>query len=92
MGSGYDNNLEVVNASMLCEGTITRYRKTVNNIEEAVPDHFIVCKEFFQHISKMVIDENAAFALTNYTHKKGVKILVKESDHRTMILELDFKQ
>ena len=86
-----ENDLVVVNASMLCEGTITRYRKTVNNVEEAVLDHFIVCKEFFEHVSKMIIDENAAYALTKYTNKKGDKTFVKESDHRTMILELDFK-
>ena len=65
------------------------YRKTVNNIEEAVLDHYIVCKEFFKHVTKMVVDESAAYSLTKYTNKKGDKTLVKESDHRTMILELD---
>ena len=86
-----ENDMVVVNASLLCEGTITRHRKTINNIEEAVLDHYIVCKEFFKHVSKMVIDENSAYALTKYTNKKGDKTLVKESDHRTMILELNLK-
>ena len=86
-----DNELVVVNASKLCEGIITRYRKTVNSIEEEVLDHYIVCKEFLKHVSKMVIDENSAYALTKYTNKNGDKTVVKESDHRTMILELDFR-
>ena len=34
----------------------------------------------------MVIDEKGAYSLTKYTNKKGDKTLVKESDHRTMIL------
>ena len=39
----------------------------------------------------MVIDESSAYALTKYTNKKGDKTLVKESDHRTMILEIDVR-
>ena len=84
-----ENDLIVVNATKRCEGTVTRHRKTINSTEEAVLDHFIVCKEMFKHVSKMVIDEEAAYSLTKYTNKKGDKTLVKESDHRTMILELD---
>ena len=86
-----ENDLIVVNATMLCDGTITRHRETINNIEEAVLDHFIVCKEMFKQVSKMVIDEKGAYSLTKYTNKKGDKTLTKESDHRTMILELDIQ-
>ena len=86
-----ENDLIIVNASNKCEGLITRYRKTINNIEEAVLDHYIVCKEMYKYVSRMVVDENEAFALTKYTNKKGDKTAVKQSDHRTMILELNFE-
>jgi len=85
-----NNDLIVVNASQLCEGIITRFRKTIQCVvEEAVLDHFIVCKEFFKNVTRMVIDENGAYALTKYTNSKGDETCIKESDHRTMFLELD---
>ena len=52
------NELIVVNGTNICEGLITRYRKTVTGIEKAaVLDHLIVCHGLFESLSKMVIDE-----------------------------------
>ena len=48
-----DNDLIVVNATALCEGTITRFRKTINREEKSVLDYFIVCRRFFMLIIKM---------------------------------------
>ena len=41
-----DNDLIVVNGTDLCEGVITRFRKTINECEESVIDFFIVCRRF----------------------------------------------
>ena len=41
-----ENDLVVVNGTELCNGVITRHRKTMNSLEESAIDHFIVCKDF----------------------------------------------
>ena len=84
-----ENNLVIVNGTPKCEGVITRYRKTINGVEAAVLDHLLVCNEFFKLISKMTIDEGGKYALTKYTHKCGDRTCRKESDHRTIIVEID---
>ena len=63
-----ENNLVVVNGTSKCEGVITRYRKTINSVEESVLDHMIVCDLFFKLITKMTIDESGTYALTKYTN------------------------
>ena len=83
-----ENDLIVVNAKDICTGIITRYRKTINNIERSVLDYFIVCRQFFLMIKKMIIDEERAFSLTKYSGRTGNQSL-KESDHNTFVLELD---
>ena len=65
-----ENDLIVVNASAICEGVITRYRKTINSVEEAVLDHFIVCREMFKLIRSMIIDEIGKYSLTKYKNKR----------------------
>ena len=84
-----ENNLVVVNGTSKCEGVITRYRKTINSVEESVLDHMIVCDLFFKLITKMTIDESGTYALTKYTNKRGDRTCKKESDHRTLIVEID---
>ena len=42
-----DNDLIVVNGTDLCEGLITRFRKTINDCEKSVIDFFILCRRFF---------------------------------------------
>ena len=51
-----ENDLVVVNGTELCNGVITRHRKTMNSLEESAIDHFIVCKDFFKHVINMIID------------------------------------
>ena len=36
-----ENNLVCVNSTDLCQGVITRYRKTVNSTEKSVLDYFV---------------------------------------------------
>ena len=86
-----DNDLIVVNSTELCRGVITRHRKTINNIEESAIDHFIVCKDFFKRVISMTIDEAGKYSLTKFTNRSGNIICNKESDHRTLILEISFR-
>ena len=84
-----ENNLVVVNGEELCKGAVTRYRETVNNIEESILDHFIVCREMFKVVTEMVIDEAGVYSLTKFANKSGTRTSVKPSDHRTMFLTTD---
>ena len=68
-----ENDLVVVNATDLCEGVITRHRKTVNSVEESVIDHFMMCRKMFQLVKKTIIDEAGKYQLTKYTNKTGNK-------------------
>ena len=83
-----DNDLVIVNAKNICKGVITRYRKTISSEEKSILDYFIVCKRFYSMVKSMIVDEERAFALTKYSGKTGNKN-VKESDHNTLILELN---
>ena len=66
-----ENDLIVVNSTELCKGTITRYRKTVNSEEKSVLDYFIVCRQFFNLVLKMTVDEERKHCLTKYSTKTG---------------------
>ena len=86
-----ENDLIVVNSTELCSGLITRHRKTINSIEESVLDHFIVCKDFFKQVISLKIDEAGKYSLTKFTNRAGNILCTKESDHRTLILEISFR-
>ena len=83
-----ENDLIVVNAMDICKGVITRYRQTVNSEEKSVIDYFIVCRRFFKIIKSMVVDEERIYSLTKYSGRTGNR-KIKESDHNTLILELN---
>ena len=84
-----DNNLRVINGSNLCKGTITRKRTTVNATEESVIDHFIVCADMFNYIVSLKVDQERKYCLTKFTSRNGSKTCSKESDHNTLILEVN---
>ena len=48
-----ENDLIVVNGTAKCDGVITRYRKTINGVEESVIDFFIVCRQFFNLVNSL---------------------------------------
>ena len=85
------NDLIVVNGKDVCKGIITRFRETVNGCEKSVIDHFIVCRRMFELINGMIVDEAGKHALTSYCNKAGKKTIVKESDHKTIILEVNIQ-
>ena len=83
-------HLSVVNSLPECEGLITRFRKTVNNLELSVLDFFIICDKVRPFLVKMMIDEKRINCLTNFNPaKRGKK--VKESDHNPLIMDLSLK-
>ena len=83
-----ENDLVVVNGMEICKGVVTRYRKTVNSEEKSVLDYFIVCKRFYKIIKSMTVDEERIYSLTKYSGRTGNR-KIKESDHNTLILELN---
>ena len=80
-----DNDLIVVNGTDLCEGVITRFRKTINDCEKSVIDFFIVCRRFFALVISLLIDEKRIYHLTKYVSRNGTKNQ-KESDHNNLIM------
>ena len=80
-------HLHVVNSTDLCTGVITRRRVTVKREEKAVLDFFVVCDLVLQFITKMVVDEDRHYALSNYSMVGG-KSHIKYSDHNTTYVEL----
>ena len=84
------NGLIVVNSTNKCFGTITRLRRTTFSEEKSVIDYFIVCPEFFELISSLVIDEERKYVLTKYASRMGKKC-VKPSDHNVLVCKLDIK-
>ena len=83
-------NLIVVNASNLCFGTITRYRKTKNAEEKSVLDYFVVCQDLYKSVSKMFVDEERKYVLTKFFKCKK-QTITTESDHNVLVLYLDIK-
>ena len=83
-----ENDLIVVNGTDKCFGLITRYRKTINGIEESIIDFLIVCRRFFNLINRLDIDEKRIHCLTKFSSKIGNKS-IKESDHNLFILNIN---
>ena len=75
-----NSHLSVVNALDICEGVITRTRKS----EESILDFFVVCNLVLPHVTKMVIDEENKYVLTNFKGKKA-----KNSDHATEYMDVN---
>ena len=83
-------HLSVVNALDLCEGLITRRRSREGKLEESVLDFFIVCSLILPHITRMVIDVEKKYLLTNYEQiQRGGK--AANSDHATEYIDMDIK-
>ena len=78
------NSLVVCNGTRLCEGLLTRTRKTVNGLEESVIDFLIVCEELYNHMEDMKVDEQKIFAVESYT-KTGKNVKVTQTDHNMLI-------
>ena len=83
-------HLYIVNSLPICQGLITRRRLKDGVKEESILDFFIVCSRILPHITKMVIDEEKKYILTNYkTAKKNGKAV--DSDHFSEYLDVNLK-
>ena len=82
--------LIVVNNLSLCNGLITRKRKTINNVEEAVLDFFIVNSQMLPFLVNMKVDEIDEYTLTNHAQNIKNNKSVK-SDHRPLFLEMNLE-
>ena len=71
-----ENDLIVVNGTAKCDGVITRYRKTINSVEESVIDFFIVCRRFFDLVNSLYIDEMKMNPHTNYENEQYYILLI----------------
>ena len=83
-----NTQLFLLNSSSICQGKITRRRKTSKKTEESIIDFFLVCDQLFQFVKRLTIDEEKKHILTNYYKSNGV-VKSTDSDHLTMILEMD---
>ena len=81
-------NLNCLNAHPLCEGSITRHRKTVHGDEKAILDYVIVCEQLAAFLQCMKIDERRENVLTKYVSLKGVQVK-SESDHNPIYAEFN---
>ena len=63
-------HLTVVNALPICEGLITRRRIKDGVLEESALDFFVVCNLVLPHVTKMKIDEDRKYVLTNHQSAK----------------------
>ena len=79
-----------MNSLALCEGLITRSRTREDRVEKSVLDFFVVCDRVLPFLTRMVIDEDKKYILTNYQAvRNGGK--AADSDHNTQCIDLDLK-
>ena len=81
-------HLTIINSLPICEGLITRMRKTSRGLEMSVLDVFVTCEQILPYIKRMVIDEKREHALTNFSTMKNLGRVI-ESDHNVEILEVN---
>ena len=80
------SHLTVVNGLKLCEGVISRSRKS----KKSILGFFVVCDLVIPYVTKMVVDEERKYVLTNFKKvKNGEK--ATNSDHATEYMDLDLK-
>ena len=78
----------VVNSLSLCDGNITRYRKTIRGVERAIIDLFLVCPRILPLVKHMKVDHAGDFQPTNF-RSKLISGKVTPTDHFPVILEMD---
>ena len=81
-------NLTCLNGHELCEGSITRQRKTINGVEKSILDFVIICEQLLPHFRRMLVDENRENTLTKFCSLKGARVK-SESDHNPIYVEFN---
>ena len=83
-------HLSIINTLPLCDGSITRMRKTTRGLEKSILDVFVTCHRILPYITKMTVDENRKLALTNFDALKSAGKVI-ESDHNVEILDVSLE-
>ena len=84
-----NSNINLLNASNICRGLITRSRLVNSKKEESVIDFVLACNKVLPFVQKMTIDEEKIYALANYSNKQKSLIY---SDHNSIIVNLNLKE
>ena len=82
--------LTLINSLPLCEGIITRMRKTIRGVEMSILDVFVTCDKILPYIKKMKIDERRENTLTNFGIFKTAGRVI-ETDHNPVYLEVNLE-
>ena len=80
-------NLYLLNSSHLCEGSITRSRYANGKKEESIIDFALVCDKIMPYVSKMIIDEEKIYSLSNYSRNDRIIY----SDHNSLIVKINLR-
>ena len=83
-------NLTVNNSLPICEGSITRMRKTTRGTEQSILDVLVTCEKILPYITRMKVDEKRELTLTNFSSFKKVGRVI-ETDHNPVILEVNLE-
>ena len=81
-------NLFVANNLNICQGILTRQHDLENRTEITILDFFLMNDKLWQFLSKLIIDEERNFCLSNFSQFKQNKKVV-ETDHNLMIADFD---
>ena len=80
--------LTLINSLPICEGKITRSRMKDGVLEEAILDVYVVCQLVLPFVTKMIVDVDKKYILTNYHNfKKSGKAI--DTDHVPVILQVN---
>ena len=85
-----NKNITLVNALPICQGVITRKRKTHCLDEKSILDLFIVCNRILPFVTRMHVDVQGENQLTNFSGISN-KGKVTESDHSKIELDINLK-
>ena len=85
-----NTHLTIINSLALCDGKITRMRKTIKAEEKSILDVFVTCDKVLPFITDMKIDEKREHALSNFKAVKRQGRII-ESDHNPMFLNISLK-
>ena len=81
-------SLFVANNMDMCEGLITRQRKVKDKTEKAILDFFVMNEKMRCFLTKVIIDENREYCLSNFSQVKKNRRVI-ETDHNLMFADLD---
>ena len=81
-------SLFVANYLDICQGVITRQQKLVERTEIAVLDFLVMNEKMRTFLSKLIIDEEREFCLSNFSQVKKNKRVI-ETDHNLMLAEFN---